>query len=322
MDQNTVMDKNLGQVVSQVLEEIEEKIIKPIKPSTQPTTKPTTQPTVKPTTKPPTQPTVKPTVVKKALLIGINYTGTENQLNGCINDSTNLRNFLVQNKYFEANDITMMNDFSIGPLYPTKTNILQQFNNLVIFAAQNQNKTVEIFISYSGHGIGVKDNNGDELDGQDEALVPIDFNVSSFIVDDAIRSNLVNNLTDNVHLVFLCDSCHSGTIMDLKYLYEVTAAKPEIINPKLTDTKCNVVTISGCKDNQTSADAYVANTYQGAMTASFLNVYKDEMSYKTLITKMRTWLTANKDRFTQIPQLCSGKKINLDNPFLLSVYNN
>ena len=49
-------------------------------------------------------------VSRKCLLIGINYTGTENQLSGCINDSENLQHFLIANHYFSAQEITMMND--------------------------------------------------------------------------------------------------------------------------------------------------------------------------------------------------------------------
>jgi len=265
---------------------------------------------------------LKQSVIKKGLLIGINYVGSENELNGCINDANNLKNFLIQIKYLNANEIIMMNDLLQGAFYPSKANILSQLQGLVTFAKANTDKIVELFVSYSGHGTGVRDTNGDEQDGQDEALVPVDFMQNGFIVDDYLRTNFVDKLPANVNVVFLCDACHSGTMFDLKYLYQVNASKPENINPKRTDTKCNVVTISGCRDDQTSADAYLSNTYQGAMTAAFLANYKDEMTYKVLITKMLTWLTNNRDRFTQIPQLGSGKKINLDTPFLLSIYNN
>jgi hypothetical protein len=33
---------------------------------------------------------------KRALLIGINYIGSSNQLNGCINDVANIKSFLIQ----------------------------------------------------------------------------------------------------------------------------------------------------------------------------------------------------------------------------------
>ena len=70
-------------------------------------------------------------VFKKCLLIGINYTGTENQLEGCIHDSDNVKNYFETNKYFDDNDMIIMNDFQKEDLYPSKDNILKQFDNLV-----------------------------------------------------------------------------------------------------------------------------------------------------------------------------------------------
>lgn len=260
-----------------------------------------------------------PNVVKKALLIGINYIGTANQLNGCINDTTNLKNFLVNNKYYNESDLTMMNDTLKGDLYPNRQNILKQMNNLVTFAQANPTKTVLLFLQFSGHGINVRDTNGDESDGYDEAIVPVDYDKAGLIVDDDIRANLLNKLTSNVKLTVLCDSCHSGTILDLKYNY-FDGSKPYTTEVKITETVCDVVSISGCRDNQTSADTTISGTGQGAMTGAFIKNYKDEISYKNLISGMRTWLAQG--RYTQVPQLCSGKLINVDSPFLLSVYNN
>jgi len=37
---------------------------------------------------------------RKALIIGINYFGSKHQLNGCINDAMNIRNFLIQDRGF------------------------------------------------------------------------------------------------------------------------------------------------------------------------------------------------------------------------------
>ena len=40
---------------------------------------------------------------KRALLVGINYYGTNNKLNGCINDVENINNFLLKNGYIYTN---------------------------------------------------------------------------------------------------------------------------------------------------------------------------------------------------------------------------
>lgn len=39
---------------------------------------------------------------KKALLVGINYTGTDNQLSGCINDANNVKKFIQSEPQLRA----------------------------------------------------------------------------------------------------------------------------------------------------------------------------------------------------------------------------
>jgi hypothetical protein len=65
---------------------------------------------------------------RKALLIGINYFGTKYQLNGCINDAMNIREYLVE-RGFSPNhhDMVIMTDAAknIGtPFEPTRANMM------------------------------------------------------------------------------------------------------------------------------------------------------------------------------------------------------
>ena len=122
------------------------------------------------------------------------------------------------------------------------------------------------------------------------------------------------------------DCCHSGTILDLKYQYEVNGKGSFKTYSNMGDTQCRVVMISGCKKDQTSADAYIRDEiddneheYQGAMTASFIKNYVRDMSSEELVTKMRVWLKTN--GYTQIPQLSSGKYIDLNGKYMLNEYN-
>jgi hypothetical protein len=264
-------------------------------------------------------------ILKKCLMIGINYKETKFELNGCINDCDNLKKYLINNTYFNEDEVIQMTDEKKDYFYPTKTNILYQLRKLVTFARQNINKLIFLFVSYSGHGTYVKDTNGDELDGKDEAICPIDCDTKGYITDDVLREVLINNLPANVRLTVLIDACHSGTMLDLKYNYLLDKNNTQISKKKSIASKCQVVMISGCRDDQTSSDAYLQNKlekkyeYQGAMTSAFLNSYKDNISYKILINNMRKWLKEN--NFEQVPQLSSGKSINMDGRFLLSGYN-
>jgi len=260
--------------------------------------------------------------MKKGLLIGINYVGTSNELNGCINDMTNLKNLLINNKYFTSSELSIMSDKEpiSSQLYPTKQNILTQMNNLVNFAnSVSKTQSINLFFAYSGHGSYIPDTSGDESDKRDEVLCPIDYQKNGFIVDDVIRSNLINKLNTNVTLTVLIDACHSGTILDLKYNYQCDGKQSCNTQSNLVDTQCNVVMISGCRDNQTSADAYVGHSYQGAMTASFLANYSNHISTENLVINMKTWL--KNGGYDQIPQLATGHQINVTTPFVLASYN-
>jgi hypothetical protein len=64
-----------------------------------------------------------------ALIIGINYFGTKHQLNGCINDAMNMRNFLVRDRGFSPShhDMVVMTDAPENrgtPFEPIGANIM------------------------------------------------------------------------------------------------------------------------------------------------------------------------------------------------------
>lgn len=74
---------------------------------------------------------------------------------------------------------------------------------------------------YSGHGSRVRDLDGDEIDGHDEALCPVDFETEGKILDDEINATIVRPLTPGVTLHAILDTCFSGTSIDLPYVYRV-----------------------------------------------------------------------------------------------------
>ena len=258
--------------------------------------------------------------IKRGLFIGINYTGTSNALRGCINDQENLTEFFINKDILEKKELVLMNDFKTGDLYPTKVNILKQIDTLVEFCNNNQDNEILLVFAYSGHGSFIRDKNGDEEDHKDEVLCPIDCDLGNFISDDIIKQDLVDKLGKNVKLVMFMDCCHSGTIVDLKYNYKIDNKDTCTVYGTFNDSKCKVVSISGCLDKQTSADAYMRDKrqfeFQGAMTSSFLNSYSDNISYKELINKMRNLLLEG--NFQQIPQLSTSFSINTADKFLLS----
>jgi len=70
-----------------------------------------------------------------------------------------------------------------------------------------------------GHGGRIPDDNGDEDDGYDETLIPVDVEQVGQIRDDDILKVLVRPMPGGVTMTCLMDCCHSGTVMDLPYRF-------------------------------------------------------------------------------------------------------
>jgi archaellum component FlaG (FlaF/FlaG flagellin family) len=49
-------------------------------------------------------------MAKRAVLVGINYPGTENELAGCVNDVVIVKDLLVESYGFDENDMTVLLD--------------------------------------------------------------------------------------------------------------------------------------------------------------------------------------------------------------------
>jgi hypothetical protein len=243
---------------------------------------------------------------QSSLLIGINYIGTNYQLNGCINDATSIQKLSLDSGF---KNVVLLSDNSI--VKPTKVNILNELKNILL----NSNAGDLLIFAYSGHGTYTRDINGDEQDGRDEMILPIDFNP---IKDDELKSIIQSKLKKDVTIFCLFDSCHSGTVMDLKYqYYDSSNFNNYTENDKTTETNGNIIMISGCSDNQTSMDSFFNGKAQGALTWSFLESLKQlqNPSWRELLLKMRDLLKNN--NYTQIPQLSSGKFFDINTKVFL-----
>ncbi|WRT63873.1 metacaspase-1 [Kwoniella shivajii] len=166
---------------------------------------------------------------RKALCIGINYIGSSQALAGCINDAHNVQKFLIDKYNYRSEDIVMLTDDARNSRQiPTRNNILQACQWLVANAQANDS----LFFHYSGHGGQTKDLDGDEDDGYDEVIYPLDHQQAGHIVDDECEHNLlVRPLPPGCRLTAIFDSCHSGSCLDLPYIYstEGTIKEPNLL---------------------------------------------------------------------------------------------
>lgn len=135
---------------------------------------------------------------KRAILIGINYTGQQGQLSGCHNDVANIKKYLIQKEGFLEKDMLILVDDGKHH-QPTRKNIMDAFERITQYSKAGDT----VFVHYSGHGGRVADRDGDETDGYDETLIPVDFKSAGHILDDDLFNLLVKKMPKDVHVTVL-----------------------------------------------------------------------------------------------------------------------
>ncbi len=236
--------------------------------------------------------------MKRALVLGLNYTGTMYELKGCVNDAHEMVK-LVQGAGFSS--VTLMTDDTL--VKPTKDNIRRAMHDLVMATAQGD----VAFVSYSGHGTSMRDKSGDERDGKDEAICPLD---GGCITDDELRSVLVDQMPVGASLFMLLDCCHAGTGADLRYNFEDKLIVEKRVETQYRESAAKVVCLSGCRDDQTSADTVFGGAACGALTAVFRGALQKGRSTRDVFGSLSRELV--RLGYTQRAQLSFGRREDAD----------
>ena len=187
--------------------------------------------------------------MKCALLIGITYPDSQHYLPGCDQDIKNIHAKLLTCGYTEfiiCSDVP--NLFTFKTLDTTWKDIEQGFSRLINLTKKYHNS--ECFIHYSGHGTQYNDNNSDESDGKDECIVTRDL----ILIRDDILNQILAQICPCTRVFCLMDTCHSGTILDLKYKWDTKSSN--FITQSKKNIASNIMMISGCMDKQTSLSVY------------------------------------------------------------------
>lgn len=249
----------------------------------------------------------------KAYLFGLNYADNDSlRLNGCINDVNNMAQFLRTSLGMPCEVIT-------DDVNKKDTSAMGMLNKLYQIALTTFSEDLDfVWIHYSGHGASILDRDGDEKDGYDEALVPWDVQKMGVIPDDYMQC-LFTYFNPKTRVVVVFDCCHSGTIGDVMYSWEgPTNVAVENI---YCEVPSRIITLSGCLDTQTSADAFNVlgdKKYVGAMTACLLLTLKENKNswsnVFTLTDALRKKLAEK--GFSQKPKVCSTHNLAKDPVFL------
>ncbi|MCY7377260.1 MAG: caspase family protein [Pyrinomonadaceae bacterium] len=225
---------------------------------------------------------------KYGLFVGIN-TYQSKPLKGCVNDAKNLQGTLAARYGFDTNNTTLLTDEQA-----TRDGILGSIKSY-----QAKAQAGDVFVlTFSGHGTLFPDAKSEEIDEEaslelanyypldkyDSAICPIDFRSTTsgkpwnnLILDDELYTLFSGFTEKGAMVVFLSDSCHSGTLAravgDNNFKSKLQArarflplsqfrnldsipqpAKSRAVKRSKKDVNGLLIVLSGSRDNEFSLD--------------------------------------------------------------------
>lgn len=259
---------------------------------------------------------------KRALCIGINNFENFPQyaLRGCVNDANNMAIILKQYLGFTDSDIVMLIDSQA-----TKKNIIDNLTSMLQGAKEGRIKYM--VITLATHGTQIPDTwSEDEYDDRkDEVFCPYDiersadgWNPDHIIIDDEL-CELCSQLPRSVILEVFFDTRHSATGLR-DFLLDQTPRYIHPPSPKLSkelqnryihtlheaiedEGLDNTILWSGCLSEQTSADAKIDGTYNGAFSYNLVKQIRESDNRNKRSTILKGVRRSLAGKYTQIPQL-------------------
>ncbi|XP_018820532.1 metacaspase-1-like isoform X2 [Juglans regia] len=263
--------------------------------------------------------------MKRALLCGVTYQNKKYSLKGTVNDVRRMKNLLMQRFGYRRDCIRILTEDQVdSDFMPTKKNIQDSLKWLV----EGSESGDSLVFYFSGHGLRQPDFNDDEKDGFDETICPVDFMQEGMILDNEINSTIVRPLKKGITLHAIVDACHSGTVLDLEYIYD---PHNDIWNDNKPPSKADkstsgglAICLSACGDDQMASDtsAFTGKEMTGAMTFILIHIVENvpEITYGGLLNQMHACIEqVNNKRCLSVPclrKLFGRRKI--ENPMLSS----
>lgn len=209
---------------------------------------------------------------REALLYGINYAAQPRlRLNGCWNDAIGLGSYLTSQPLgFAPEDVHVVMDTRPSEAVKcTRTSIEASIAGMARRSWEGEGLDV-VVVSFSGHGSHQTDLDGDESDGNDEGICPLDCMQTGLILDDDLL-RIFSKFNPKTRIYAIFDCCHSGSMLDLPYVYP--SHRP-VSDCHDGEKGPRIIMLSGCRDPQTSADAFDRRSqrYGGALTTALLRV--------------------------------------------------
>lgn len=258
---------------------------------------------------------------RKAVIVGINkYPGAP--LRGCVNDATDMANFLTKYCGYRSEDIRLLVDNRA-----TTAAIFERLDWLI----QLQPNDFALF-HFSGHGVQYAGRGSNqEVDRLNEVICPYDFDwTENRMISDKQFVSVFSRMPFGVRFNWINDSCHSGDLtrklaapgdpievprtieVPPDMAWRISVAKEKGISSKaMSNGVLDTGFVSGCRSDQTSADTQDASGRPcGALTNYFLRTAATMpgKSLREVVAAVNQQLTQH--RYDQRPQ-CEGAQADL-----------
>ncbi|KAD2393050.1 hypothetical protein E3N88_40027 [Mikania micrantha] len=272
---------------------------------------------------------------KRAVLCGVTYKGHRKTLPASVNNVRRMHRLLLKLGFPNASIRILTEEESDLTRTPTRNNI----RTAMEWLTKGSRSGDSLVFYYAGHGSHVRDVNGDENDGFDEAICPVDYRKYGKILDDEVNDILVAPLPHGATLHSIMDTCFSGTLLDLPFLcridrrglYNWEDHNPSHVTQYGGTSGGKAICISACDDHQNSADtsAFTGDVI-GAFTYSFTQAVERgyNLTYGNLLDNIRKIIREAQQQVginapfesstAQEPQLSSSKRFNIySEPFIM-----
>ena len=201
----------------------------------------------------------------------------ENSLGGaCSRDVWNISQKFINDLHPNLNDmflffhnlsreryVSKLNQIGINNIFESNLqNISKCFETVLNIANSEKEKKEKIIIlyHYSGHGYQIHDSEGDEINGMDDIFL------GHSMKDDFIWDNLISKLPENAHIFSLIDACHSGSGVDMPYIWSKNSWTLHKL--KNISAQCSGFSLSACNDSEcASQDVGETTGFSGSLTA-------------------------------------------------------
>lgn len=139
-------------------------------------------------------------------------------------------------------DTTTKKKFMGNPIFHVINGLCKQTTDII----KRMKKNDKLFVMISGHGYQMVDKSGDERDGRDEYIRTID----GILLDDDLNKVFTQRI--DIEVIIIVDTCHSGSMFDLDYIWDGSGWIEESFQ-RNKSFRSGIISLGSCKDNQLSA---------------------------------------------------------------------